>query len=173
MNKETYIKLMTYLQRHGRVRKALIFAERTLEIVVILSYGGLLFYTVYTSVDFAILSAVTCLLALCICTILRVVFNRRRPYEVYDAMPALDKDTKGKSFPSRHLTSIAVIAVNILAINIPLGAVFLLLTAVMGALRVLLGVHFIKDVVVGAAIGIVIGTLGMYVAPIFIGNMIH
>ena len=173
MNKETYIKLMTYLQYHGRTRKALIFTERALEILVIISYGGLLIYTVYTSAGFALLSAVTCLLALYICTLLRVAFNRRRPYEVYDTMPALDKDTKGKSFPSRHLTSIAVIAVNLLAINIPLGIVFLLLTAVMGTLRVLLGVHFIKDVVVGALIGIVIGVLGMYVAPIFIDNMIY
>jgi membrane-associated phospholipid phosphatase len=99
---------------------------------------------------------------------IRNVADRRRPYEVYETLPAMNKDSKGKSFPSRHLTSISVIAMSLLGVSIPIGIVFLVFTLVMAALRVILGVHFIKDVAVGAAIGIVFGIIGIFIVPIFI-----
>ncbi len=165
MNKQTYIKVMNYLYEHKALRKTMVAVERIIEISVILAYFASLIYCLYTSAGKALLSAVTCIAALYLCTMLRVVCDKRRPYEVYETLPAIDKSTKGKSFPSRHLTSIAVISITLLSLNIPLGIIFLALTVLMGALRVLLGVHFIKDVVVGAAIGIIIGVIGMFVAP--------
>ena len=165
MNKQTYIKVMNYLYEHRALRKTMVAVERIIEISVIAAYFASLIYCLYTSAGKALLSAVTCILALYLCTMLRVVADKRRPYEVYDMLPAIDKTTKGKSFPSRHLTSIGVMSITLLSLNIPIGIVFLFLTAVMGALRVLLGVHFIKDVAVGAAIGIIIGIIGMYVVP--------
>ena len=165
MNKQTYVKVMDYLYEHRVLRKTMVAVERIIEVSVIVAYFASLIYCLYTSAGRALLSAVTCLLALYLCTMIRVVADKKRPYEVYETLPAIDKTTKGKSFPSRHLTSIGVISITLLSLNIPLGIVFLLLTAVMGALRVLLGVHFIKDVAVGAAIGIIIGVVGMYVVP--------
>lgn len=165
MNKQNYIKLMNYLYEHKALRKTMVAVERIIEISVVLAYFASLIYCLYTSAGKALLSAVTCIAALYLCTMLRVVCDKRRPYEVYETLPAIDKSTKGKSFPSRHLTSIAVIGVSLLSLNIPLGILFLFLTLLMGALRVLLGVHFIKDVAVGAAIGIIIGVIGMFVVP--------
>ena len=165
MNKETYIKVMDYLYEHKALRKTMVAAERIIEISVVAAYFASLIYALYTSAGKVLISAVTCLTALYLCTMIRVVADKRRPYEVYDYLPAIDKSTKGQSFPSRHLTSIAVIAISILSLNVPIGIVFLCLTVIMGALRVLLGVHFIKDVAVGAAIGIIIGVVGMFVVP--------
>ena len=41
----------------------------------------------------------------------RKIINEPRPYEKYGVPPVLDKDTSGKSFPSRHVFSVFVIAV--------------------------------------------------------------
>ena len=45
--------------------------------------------------------------------------------------------------------------------NIALGIGLLLLGAVLGVMRVLLGVHFIRDVVAGALIGVISGAIGL------------
>ena len=168
MTKQTYIKLMEYLLWHKTLRKTLIAVERFLEVATVAAYLLLLIYTIYTDPGYTLLSAVTCVLALYICTMIRNVADRRRPYEVYETLPAMNKDSKGKSFPSRHLTSISVIAMSLLGVSLPLGILFLVFTAVMAALRVILGVHFIKDVAVGAAIGIIFGVIGIFIVPIFI-----
>ncbi len=167
MKKHTYLKLMKYLEGKRRLTKSLIATERGIEVTVIVSFILLIFYTLYTSAGMALLSAATCLSALYICTVLRMALDRPRPYEVYNCMPAMFKDTKGKSFPSRHLTSIAVISVCLFKIAPLLGVPFFFLTLVMGFLRVFLGVHFIKDVAVGAVIGFAVGAAGMYIFPTF------
>ncbi len=168
MNKESYIKLMNYLLVHKKLRKTLIAIERILEASTVAAYLILLIYTIYADPGYTLLSAVTSVAALYICTMIRNVADRRRPYEVYETLPAINKDSKGKSFPSRHLTSISVIAISLFGISIPLGIVFLFFTCLMAALRVILGVHFIKDVAVGAAIGIVFGIVGIFIVPLFI-----
>ncbi len=168
MNKENYVKLMEFWQEHRRFCKSLIAIEKAAEIAVIISYAALLVYLLCTDISFALRSAVTSIIALSLCTLLRFVVNARRPYQVYETLPAMNKDTKGQSFPSRHLTSVAVISISMFHINIALGCVFFGLTLIMGALRVLLGVHFAKDVAVGAAIGLVIGILGVYISPYII-----
>ncbi len=168
MNKEIYIKLMNYWQEHKRFCKSMIAVEKAAEIIVIISYIALLFYSLYGDIGFALRSAVTSIIALYICTLLRFVINARRPYQVYEALPAMNKDTKGQSFPSRHLTSVAVISISMLYMGVAFGCVFFALMLIMGALRVLLGVHFVRDVTVGAAIGLVIGILGVYISPLII-----
>ena len=90
-------------------------------------------------------------------TIFRNIKNAKRPYEVYGFKPLLNKDSLGKSFPSRHTFSAFVIATSILSINLPIGATLLLLGVIIAISRVVLGLHFIKDVVFGAIIGIVCG----------------
>ena len=87
----------------------------------------------------------------------------RRPYEVYDYTPVVYKATKGKSFPSRHTVSAFIIAMAFLYINVKIGAVMLIIATAIAVVRVLAGVHFIRDVVSGAAIGILAGVLGYFV----------
>lgn len=98
-----------------------------------------------------------------IVTIVRAIINAKRPYEVYDFTPVVEKSTSGKSFPSRHTVSAFIIAMAFLYLNVRLGVVMLFIAAVIAAVRVLAGVHFVRDVIGGAAIGIIVGVLGFFV----------
>ncbi len=96
-------------------------------------------------------------------TIIRAIINAQRPYEKYDYTPVVSKNTKGKSFPSRHTVCAFIIAMAFMYIQISLGIIMLVLATAIAVVRVLSGVHFIRDVVSGAAIGIIIGVLGFFV----------
>lgn len=98
----------------------------------------------------------------------RHVLNTPRPYEVFDLPPIIDKKTAGHSFPSRHIFSMFIIAATCFYFY-PLAGVLIGLTGVALALnRVLGGVHFVKDVVAGALIGIGCGVVGFYIIlPLF------
>lgn len=100
---------------------------------------------------------------LIVISIVRALINAKRPYEVYDYTPPVSKNTKGKSFPSRHTVCAFIIAMAFMYVNLRIGIIMMILAAAIGVTRVLAGVHFIRDVVSGAAIGIIIGVLGFFV----------
>lgn len=98
-------------------------------------------------------------------TVLRKVINAPRPYEVFDAAPVISKDTRGNSFPSRHAFSIFVIAMTFCACC-PLawvGPVMLAAGVLLAVIRVVSGVHFPRDVVVGALLGVLAGFVGLWI----------
>lgn len=95
-------------------------------------------------------------------TLLRHRLNLPRPYEQPGFEPLLRKDTAGHSFPSRHAMSAAVIAMAWLRVCPPMGAAMVLLTLAICATRVLAGMHFVRDVAAGAALGFALGALGMF-----------
>lgn len=96
-------------------------------------------------------------------TVLRKIIDAKRPYEVYDYTPVISKQTKGKSFPSRHTASAFIIAMAFMYIDTKLGVIMLILASVIGATRVLCGVHFVRDVIGGALISIITGILCFFV----------
>ena len=103
------------------------------------------------------------LCTLILVTVLRIIINAPRPYEKYNYTPAVHKDTKGRSFPSRHTVSAFIIAMAFMYIQVSLGILMMVLAAVIAVVRVISGVHFVRDVIGGAAIGLVIGALGFFV----------
>lgn len=96
-------------------------------------------------------------------TVVRALINAQRPYEKYNYTPAVHKATKGKSFPSRHTVSAFVIAMAFLYLQPSLGIIMLVIAVAIGITRVLSGVHFIRDVVSGAALGVLMGLLGFFI----------
>lgn len=92
-------------------------------------------------------------------TILRKLINRPRPYEKYDHHPLFRRDGTGESFPSRHTASAFIIAMSGFVLNPYLAIGLLILSAIIGFSRVLAGVHFFTDVLAGAIISLVIGTV--------------
>ena len=91
--------------------------------------------------------------------------NAPRPYEVLDIAPIIHKDTRGKSLPSRHVFSMFVIAMTFLWICPALGMVLLCFGAVLACVRVIGGVHFPRDVIAGAAAGVLSGVAGYWLIP--------
>lgn len=89
----------------------------------------------------------------------RARMNAPRPYEQLDIRPLIVKNTRGRSFPSRHVFSAFVIAMGWLVWCRPVGIVLLVLSGVLAVVRVLGGVHWPRDVVAGAALGVAAGLL--------------
>ena len=96
-------------------------------------------------------------------SIFRKKINAPRPYELYDFYELPPKSKRGVSFPSRHV--FLVFAISTLCFPLlPLPSIILLLFAVMQAVsRVLLGIHFIRDVVCGALLGVLSSVIGLLV----------
>lgn len=92
-------------------------------------------------------------------SIFRSRYNAQRPYERYGFAPLLPKDTRGKSFPSRHVFSIFVIGSTVFTAFPMPGMLICLSGLLLALLRVVIGVHFPKDVIAGAVTGIVCGVI--------------
>ena len=98
-------------------------------------------------------------------SLVRRLINAKRPYEVLDIDPIIRKDTRGQSFPSRHVFSVFVIAMFFLWLSPWAGICLLALGALLAAARVIGGVHFPRDVLAGAACGVLSGIIGFYLIP--------
>ena len=94
-----------------------------------------------------------------ILSFLRKKINAPRPYEEWDIKPLLDRDSPGQSMPSRHVFSATIISMACLHASLTMGMICLTLSAFLGLVRVLGGVHFPKDVVVGYICALVWGVL--------------
>lgn len=100
-----------------------------------------------------------------ICTVMRDVVNASRPYEVTGRPPLIPKDTRGHSFPSRHTFCMFTIACTWLLWQPIVGCALLALACVMAAIRVKGGVHFLRDVIMGAALALAVCAIGYLVIP--------
>lgn len=94
-----------------------------------------------------------------ILSFLRKKINAPRPYEVWKIVPLLDRDSPGQSMPSRHVFSATIISMACLHASLIMGLICLTLSAFLGLVRVLGGVHFPKDVVVGYICALVWGVI--------------
>lgn len=96
-------------------------------------------------------------------SVARVLIKAPRPEELisFEECGLTPPGKKGKSFPSRHVFSAMLIGTLLLGDIVWLGAIVLLLGIVLGVSRVLRGVHFIRDVLAGALIGVVAGAIGL------------
>ena len=92
-------------------------------------------------------------------TLVRKWINQPRPYETWEIVPLLDKDSSGHSMPSRHVFSATIISMACLHASLSVGVILLILSVFLGLVRVLGGVHYPKDVLVGYICGLVWGVI--------------
>ncbi len=153
---------MEYLRAHPGIRNLLYGVNRILEAVVFAAYALLLLW-LFMQKDALLAKAVIVPLdGFIILSAVRWMIDRKRPYEVYGVPPAIRKDTKGKSFPSRHIFSAFMIAMTYLFLS-PwqlIGIALLFLGALLAWIRVISGVHFAGDVLAGASFGVAAGLAG-------------
>ena len=94
-----------------------------------------------------------------ILSFLRKKINAPRPYEEWEIVPLLNRDSPGQSMPSRHVFSATIISMACLHASLIVGCILLILSVFLGLVRVLGGVHYPKDVLIGYACGLVWGVI--------------
>ncbi len=86
-------------------------------------------------------------------TVLRARLNYQRPYQQEGFTPLIPKQKQGHAFPSRHAVSASAIAATWWVVSPAVSVLLWVFVLVICVVRVLAGVHFIRDVVAGAAFG--------------------
>lgn len=86
-------------------------------------------------------------------SIVRRAIDRPRPYETLAIEPLLNKLSHGSSFPSRHIFSAFLIAGTVTFVT-PWGALLYIPATLLALIRVVGGVHYPSDVIVGALVGV-------------------
>lgn len=89
-------------------------------------------------------------------SVIRKAINWPRPYEIGMLPPLLDREGKGSSMPSRHVFSAAIISIVAWGVNPILSILGLSLALLLAGVRVLAGLHFVRDVVVGFVVALLI-----------------
>lgn len=150
MEQRTYEKMTQPFRDHPKLAKSVHICNRILTGLALILYPVLLVYLLWQRAETLYLSVVVPLDGFIIVSVLRKLVNRPRPYEKFQLPPVIPKDTKGKSFPSRHVYSAAVIAVTFLVQNeswlMEIGILLLVCACALGVIRVISGVHYISDV---------------------------
>lgn len=95
-------------------------------------------------------------------TLLRIIIKEERPYVRYGVAPVFAKNSKPDSMPSRHTASAFIIAMAILRFNVWAGIAYLFIAVMISVSRVCAGVHYVRDVIVGAAIAILCGIVFLF-----------
>lgn len=143
---------------------ALNLVYKVFPLITASGYGALLLYLLCRRDGGALIKSVFIpAFALAAATVIRKALNFQRPYEKLDIKPLIPKNRKGCSFPSRHCVSSFVISVVLLYTNVPAGVASLAVSLLTAASRCLAGVHFLRDVAAGSALGILFGLVIFFI----------
>lgn len=164
MTKETYIRITEPLRNNPKRAAVIHICNRILTGLVFVSYPALLLWLFRNQEQSLIRAILVPFDSFIILTIFRVFVNAKRPYEVFDIPPVIAKDTRGRSFPSRHVFSVFIIAMTFFAVcPVPVfGGIIFVLGILLAVVRVFAGVHFPRDVIAGAIFGIAAGYIGYF-----------
>ncbi|MCC8141473.1 MAG: phosphatase PAP2 family protein [Lachnospiraceae bacterium] len=163
MQKSYYDALARPFETNEKRKHVLLAANRVVTIAFYVIYPAMLvILLILGDPRFAQILLVP-VISFILVTIFRRIVNAKRPYEVWGEQPLIEKETAGRSFPSRHVFSAFMIAMAMLWINIPAGIVLMAAGAFLAVARVIARVHFLRDVVAGALIAVGLGILGFYV----------
>jgi membrane-associated phospholipid phosphatase len=159
MKKETYIKMTETVRNSSLLYNLIYYIDKVLTLLIYVAYPIFL-VILLCKMDSGLFKAVLVPgISFVALSMFRKKFNAPRPYEVFGVPSAIRKDTSGKSFPSRHVFSIFVIGVTISYFYQIIGVVMCIAGILLAIVRVTGGVHFTKDVIAGALIGIICGLL--------------
>lgn len=127
------------------------------------AFAAVLVYSYFSEPLVALKIAIFALVPYIIVSIIRKIIKAPRPYELYEFYETPPKNKTGQSFPSRHVFSAFVIAILSYAVSLWLSIALFVLGICLAVSRVLLGIHFIRDVAAGALIGIISGIVGIII----------
>ena len=156
MKKETYIKMTQPFRDNPKMARGLHITNKICTGIMYILYPILLVYMFWQKDDALLKAFLVPAISFVVLSVGRALINRKRPYEKFEVLPVIPKDTKGKSFPSRHVFSACVIAMTFLLVSpwMLIGVALLFIAVIEAVVRVVSGVHYITDVVVGMLVGI-------------------
>lgn len=160
---EMYINMVSFFKRNKLCNSILKFCYDLLPFVMFLSYGVLAVFMLFSDAKTFARITLSPMTVFAIITVFRKIFNRARPYEKFATPSVFGKDKSGESMPSRHTACAFIIAMAFMYVSIPLGIVYLIISFFIMVSRVLSGVHFISDVLVGMAISLLYGYLSFFI----------
>lgn len=163
MTREQYIQMTQFLREHPKRIQAVRVANKVLTGIVFLSYPLLLLYLLWRKDPWLARAIIVPLDSFLLVSFLRILIHAKRPYEKFGVAPVLEKDTVGKSFPSRHVFSVFIIGMTFFYQCWWIGILFMGIGILLGIIRVLGGVHEPRDVIAGAIAGIICGVVGFYI----------
>ncbi len=146
-------KLFSFLKTVSHISALFIFLSFCLSVLS-------LAHTSYLS---AVKLMAIILLDFLVISLTRRFINAPRPYEIYDFYETPPRSRRGLSFPSRHTFMAFAIAVSLMPMSLALGIVIGFFGAVLAVSRVLVGIHFIRDVLAGALLGVIASSIGLLI----------
>ena len=150
-------KLVKALKIVGAISVSLVvlsFAYALFRLLILGEYISAIRLVAFTLIPFLVVSLMRCFI------------DCKRPYEVFDIpelLPLKEEGKAGRSFPSRHVFSAFLIGTTWFLYSPWIAATVLCLGVMIALERVLLGIHFIKDVITGATTGILSGIIVMLI----------
>ena len=165
MTKETYLKMTQPFRDNPKRAKSLHICNKILAAAVFVAYPLLVVWLFMQRSPAVIKAVLVPLDGFLVISVVRCLINRPRPYEKYEVAPVIPKETRGKSCPSRHVFSAAVIALTFLAQPgfLPAGILLLIAAAAIPVIRVVSGVHCISDVRAAWGFAALAWLIGFYV----------
>lgn len=166
MKEESYIKITEAVRKRKNGEKIITTINNIITNMIYGLFGVIIVRAAFIQYNY---NTDTCVRIVLVCgisfvavTLFRYIIDEKRPYVLYNFTPLIRKEKIGQSMPSRHVFSAFIIAMSALYIYVPLGIFMMILAVIMAFERVICGVHFPKDVIAGAVIGIVSGIIGFY-----------
>ena len=156
-------KLLKAVKESKKASLALRLVSHTAVAASVCAVGAVVFYTARVSFLHLLYAVLILLLPFLLVTLLRELINAPRPYELYDFYEVAPKKKSGRSFPSRHAHSAFAIGTLLAFFSILPGALMLFFALLLSVSRVLLGIHFIRDVIAGLLTGVGSAVIGILI----------
>ena len=158
--KTNYLKFYEELTKNYQTdekKKLLRLCNKIVTNIYYVVYPLLLLYLFVKQSEKLLPTILIPLLSIVAITLLRKVLVRPRPYEEYPIDQILEKETQHNAMPSRHVFSASIIAMMCFSVSPILACILLVLAAIEGYIRVVGGVHYPRDVIVGYFLGVFFG----------------
>lgn len=159
-----YNKNAAFFEKRPIAKKAVLLFNKLVTYFFFAAYAMLFVYGAtkgeFTPTDFVKIFCAPAF-ALFFVSVLRLAIDRPRPYNEDGAgiVPLQKKEGDRNSFPSRHLTSAAVIAATFFPYLPTLSALLFVFSVGLGYARFAIGWHYPSDLFAGFVFGLAIGTI--------------